>query len=137
MHNTPTTRATGTYEVKSWDEKPYEELEEGAKLTRASVTETFQGDIEGESTVEFLMMYLDATTASYVGMQRVVGRLGGRSGSFVLQVSGTFEGGLAQATWSVVPGSGTGELRGLRGEGGFPAQHGTSNVPYTLDYSFE
>ena len=137
MHNTPTTRATGTYEVKSWDEKPYEELEEGAKLTRASVTETFQGDIEGESTVEFLMMYPDASTASYVGMQRVVGRLGGRSGSFVLQVSGTFEGGLAQATWSVVPGSGTGELRGLRGEGGFPAQHGTSNVPYTLDYSFE
>ena len=137
MHNTPTTRATGTYQVKSWDEKPYEDLEEGAKLTRASVTETFQGDIEGESTVEFLMMYPDASTASYVGMQRVVGSLGGRSGSFVLQVSGTFEGGLAQATWSVVPGSGMGELRGLRGEGGFPAQHGTSSVPYTLDYSFE
>jgi hypothetical protein len=83
------------------------------------------------------MMYADASTASYVGMQRVVGSLGGRSGSFVLQVSGTFAEGLAQATWFVVPGSGTGELRGLRGEGGFPAQHGTSKVPYTLDYSFE
>jgi hypothetical protein len=137
MHETSTTRATGTYEVKAWDEKPYEELEEGAKLTRASVTETFKGDIEGESTVEFLMMYPDASTASYVGLQRVVGSLGGRPGSFVLQVSGTFEGGVAQATWSVVPGSGTGELRGLRGEGGFPAQHGSSSVPYTLDYSFE
>lgn len=137
MQTTSTIHATGTFVVKSWDEKPYEELGEGAKLTRASVAETFQGDIEGEGTVEYLMMYPDANSASYVGMQRVIGSLGGRSGSFVLQVSGTFAGGLAQATWSVVPGSGTGELRGLRGEGGFPAQHGTSSVPYTLDYSFE
>ena len=35
----------------------------------------------------------------------------------MLEHSGTFEGGVAEASWSVVPGSGTGELRGLRGEG--------------------
>ena len=131
-----TTHATGTFEVKTWDEKPYDEIGGGAKLTRASVTQSFHGDIEGEATVEFLMMYPDENSASFVGMQRVVGRVGGRSGSFVLQISGTFEGGMARATWVVAPGSGAGELRGLRGEGGFPAEHGRS-VPFTLDYDFE
>src|SRR5438477_7731508 len=112
-----TTHATGTFEVKSWNEKPYEEIGEGAKLTRASVTQSFQGDIEGEGTVEYLMMYPNEKFASFVGMHRLVGRVGGQSGSFVLQLSGTFEGGLAKADWFVVAGSGTGELLGLRGEG--------------------
>lgn len=104
------TRATGTFEVKSWDEKTYEELEGAGKLTRASVAYSYKGEIEGEGQEEFLMMYPDEKSASFVEMQRIVGSVGGRSGSFVLQGSGTFEGGAAKGTWSVVPGSGTGEL---------------------------
>ena len=96
-------RATGTFEVKTWDEKPYEEIDGGAKLTRASVTQSFHGDIEGEGAVEYLMMYPDESSARFVGLQRVVGRIGSRSGSFVLQLGGTFEEGTAKATWSVVP----------------------------------
>ncbi len=45
-----TTRATATFKVNSWDEKPYDEMEGGPKLTRATVTKSFSGDIEGEST---------------------------------------------------------------------------------------
>jgi len=67
-------------------------------------------------------------------MERVVGRVGGRSGSFVLQHSGAFENGAAKGTLSVVPGSGTGDLRDLRGEGGYVAQEGQSKTPFTLDY---
>jgi hypothetical protein len=131
------THAKGTFEVKGWDEKPYEEISGEAKLTRASVKEAFEGDIVGESTVEYLMAYADASFATFVGLRRVVGQIGDRTGSFVLQASGTFENNLAKATWSVVPGSGTGDLRGLRGEGGFAAEHGKSTVPYTLDYEIE
>jgi hypothetical protein len=135
------TQATGTFTVKSWDEKTWDgkptKEAPGAKLTHAIVTQAFQGDIEGEGTSETLMMYPDDQSASFVGMQRVVGRIGNRSGSFVLQVSGAYADSVATATWSVVAGSGTEQLRGLRGEGGYVAQHGDPNVPITLDYSFE
>jgi len=131
-----TTHATGRFEVMSWDEKPYQMLEQGAKLTRASVRQCFHGDIEGEATVEFLMMYPDADSAYFAGLQRVVGAIGERRGSFVLQVNGTYVDGKAGADWFVVPGSGTGDLRGLQGNGGFKPQPGLV-MAVTLDYDFE
>src|SRR5262245_1187418 len=130
------THAMGTFEQKTWDEKPYNETEGEPKLTRVSATKSFHGDIEGEGSVEYLMVYPDGNSAYYTGLERVVGSIEGRSGSFVLQLDGTFEGGIAQTTWSVVPGSGVGDLSGLQGNGGFVAQHGESVVPYTLEYEF-
>ena len=130
------TLATATFEVKTWDEKPYNEIDGGPKLTRASVTKSFRGDIEGEGTLEYLMFYPGDGSATFVGLERVAGRIGERSGSFVLQHSGTFEGGTAKVTLSVVPGSGAGDLRGLRGEGSFSSAH-QKQYPMTLDYDFE
>jgi hypothetical protein len=51
----------------------------------------------------------------------VVGTISGRSGTFVLQTSGTFSGGVTRAEWFVVPGSATGQLAGLSGTGGYTA----------------
>ena len=131
-----TTHATGSFEITTWEEQTYRELSAGAKLTRASVTQCFRGDIEGEGSVEFLLMYPDSSCAYFAGMQRVNGKLKGRSGSFVLQTNGTYVDGKASADWFVVPGSATGELRGLQGNGGFSPVAGTT-VPVTLDYNFE
>ena len=130
------THATATFEVKSWDEKPYDEMDGGPKLTRASITKSFTGDIEGEGTLEYLMMYRDDGSASFIGLERITGRVGDRAGSFVLEHTGTSDGSTATASWSVVPGSGTGDLRGLRGEGGFSSGHAES-YPMTLDYDIE
>ena|SRR5205809_456163 len=130
------TQAMGTFEIKNWDEKTYEEIGGGAKLTRASVKKSFRGDIEGEGRIEYLMAYREDGTASYVGQERIVGRLGGKTGSFVLQHVGTFEGGVAKTTFTIVPGSGTGELRGLKGEGRFAVGH-EPPFPMTLDYDVE
>src|SRR5713226_9244757 len=129
-------QAKATFGLKSWDEKTYDEIEGAPKLTRVSVTKSYQGDIEGEGKVEYLMMYRTAGSASFMGLERVVGSVGGRSGSFVLQHSGTFKGCVATVTLLVVPGSGTGDLRGLRGNGGFAVGH---QQPYsvTLDYDIE
>lgn len=129
------TTAKAQFKVTNWDEKPYDE--NGPKLTRASVTQTYTGDIEGEGTVEYLMAYRDDGTASYVSQERVVGRLGSREGSFVLQGTGTFEGGTARVRYSVVPGSGTGELANLRGEGGIESVHGAEYSTATLEYTFD
>jgi hypothetical protein len=51
-----TTRATGTFEIDSWDEEPYDELE-GTKLARVRVAKTFSGDVEGVSTTDLLLAY--------------------------------------------------------------------------------
>lgn len=132
-----TTHAKGQHQMKTWDEKPYNEGEGLPKLTRASVTNVFTGDIEGESTLEYLMTYPDESHASYVGLERVTGRIGTREGTFVLEHRGNFEGTTATTIWNVVSDSATGDLKGLRGKGGYIAHHGDPNAPYTLDYEFE
>lgn len=127
------TSANARFSIKGWDEKPYSEGQDLPKLTRAGVTKTFTGDIEGEGQVEYLMMYRSDGSATFVGLERVVGRIAGKAGSFVLQRIGMFEGGLAKESYSVIPGSGTGELLGLRGEGTSAVGHGNEH-PMTLDY---
>jgi hypothetical protein len=46
------TNANGRFAIKNWDEKPYSEGQGLPKLTRASVSKTFTGDIAGESQVD-------------------------------------------------------------------------------------
>lgn len=99
------------------------------------ITETFTGDIDGESIVQALQVRRDDRSASMVSMQRFRGRLGGRQGTFVLQGSEIIENGKIKATWFVVPRSGTGDLSGLRGEGGFEGDFGKGSDG-TLNYWF-
>jgi hypothetical protein len=125
--------AHARFAIKSWDEKPYNEGQDLPRLTRASVTKTFSGDLEGEGVVEYLMMYRSDGSATFVGLERVVGRIDGKAGTFVLQRTGVFENGLAKESYSVIAGSATGELRGLKGEGSSAVGHGLEH-PFTLDY---
>ncbi len=125
--------ASSRFTIKTWDEKPYNEGQDLPKLTRATVMKTFTGDIAGESHVEYLMMYRSDGSATFVGIERVVGSLAGKAGSFVLQRTGVFENGMAKESYVVIPGSGTGELRDLRGEGTSAVGHGMEH-PLTLNY---
>ena len=125
--------ANARFTIKNWDEKSYSEGQDLPRLTRASVTKTFTGDIEGEGQVEYLMMYRSDGSATFVGLERVVGHVAGKAGSFVLQRTGIFENGVAKESYVVIAGSGTGELRGLRGEGASAVGHGTEH-PLTLTY---
>src|SRR5262245_60308059 len=109
--------ANARFAIKGWDEKPYSEGPDLPRLTRASVTKAYTGDIEGEGQVEYLMMYRSDGSAAFVGLERVAGRIGGRTGTFVLQRIGVFEGGQARESYFVLPGSATGEMSGLRGDG--------------------
>ena len=126
-------RANARFAIKNWDEKPYSEGPDLPKLTRATVTKTFTGDIEGEGHVEYLMMYRSDGSATFLGLERISGRIGGRTGSFVLQRTGVFEDGQAKESYSVLPGSATGDLRGLAGTGTSAVGHGLEH-PFVLDY---
>jgi hypothetical protein len=125
--------ASARFAIKSWDERPYSEDRDQPRLTRASVTKTYTGDIEGDGQVEYLMMYRNDGSAAFLGLERVVGRIGGRSGTFVLQRTGIFESGQAKESYSVIPGSATGDLQGLSGTGTSSVGHGMEH-PFTLKY---
>src|SRR5262245_51344883 len=128
-------RANARFAIKSWDEKPYSEGQDLPRLTRATVMKTFTGEIEGEGQVEYLMMYRSDGSATFVGLERVVGQIGGKTGTFVLQRTGVFENGQAKESYSVIPGSGTGELEGLTGDGSSAVGHGMEH-PFSLNYEF-
>ena len=125
--------ANARFAIKGWDEKPYSEGQDQPRLTRASVTKTYTGDIEGEGQVEYLMMYRSDGSATFVGLERVAGRIGGKTGTFVLQRAGIFESGQAKESYSVIPGSATGDLQGLLGDGSSAVGHGMEH-PFTLSY---
>ena len=128
-------RALAKITVQKSDARAYDRTS-GPALMEIHLSETFVGDIDGESTVRALQVLRDDRSASMVSVQRFAGRLGGRQGTFVLQGSELIENGKIKATWFVVPGSGTGDLSGLRGEGGFEGDFGIGSEG-TLNYWFE
>lgn len=134
MNDRPLEHAVATVVVTKSEAKPYDD---GAdpQLLEIALTEVFSGDIEAESDVRALQARRADHSGSMASLQRVRGTLGARRGSFVLQGLETIQGGRIKATWFVVPGSGSGELQGLCGDGGFEGEFGKSSRA-TLDYWF-
>jgi hypothetical protein len=130
------THASAVITVHKYEPVAYDEPAGGPVLTRIHVEESFTGDISGEGAVEFLQAAAADGSASFVGIERVTGTVGGRDGTFLLQDAGTVQGSIVSGEWFVIPGSGTGQLAGLRGEGGFRANLG-ENAQIHLDYWFE
>jgi Protein of unknown function (DUF3224) len=135
MNDTRNVTATGTVESKSWEQTPYAAAEQAPELAAASGVDDYHGDIEGEGHWRGLTIAASDGTGDLLSLQRMICVVGGRSGTFVLRISGTFDGAGSRATWEVVPGSGTGELRGISGTGGFETSGETTT--YTLDYTLD
>jgi hypothetical protein len=131
----PHAHAESKISVHSSEAKPYDQTVSPA-LMEINISETFSGDIDGESTVRALEVRRNDHSSSLVSLQRFEGKVDGRQGTFVLQGSEIVTNGKIKATWFVVPGSGTGNLSGLQGQGGFEGDFGKGSVG-TLDYWFE
>jgi hypothetical protein len=124
--------------IESWDEKPYRELDDGSKFSRADVALAGSGDGLTSATSESLLFYRADGSSSYVTLMRIAGTLDGRAGSFVLEGHGTYDGTTARVEYRVVEGSGTGELAGLRGTGESVSTHADYPfMPLTLKYDIE
>ncbi len=128
----------GTYDIKSWDEKTWDGKDhkavKGAKLTHAVVKHGFFGGIEGEGTVQYEMAYRDEANVTFVGLLQITGQIGDQKGSFVAKIEGGYENGAASSTWTIIPGSGTGDLKGITGKGSTVAVHADTQ-PFTLEYT--
>jgi hypothetical protein len=128
--------ATGRTKVKAYEPKAFDEVPGGPSLTDVRLRETFSGDIEGDGVAHVIQATRPDGSASFVAIERVRGSVDGKKGSFLLQVRGAVVGKEMEAEWFVVQASGTGELRGLRGDGGFKAELGQHGSIW-LDYDFD
>ncbi len=113
---TPMTHtARGAFDVRL-DPLPPAEGEAEFSAGRMAIDKTFHGDLEGSSVGQMLVVRTKIqNSAGYVAMERVTGKLQGRSGSFILQHSSTMNRGEPEQAITVVPDSATGELEGLSG----------------------
>lgn len=132
-----TSQPNAFFALKSWDEQPYNAVSGELKMTRTRVAYTYQGDIEGESTLDYLMVYRPDESGSFVGLERIIGRVAGGMGSFVIQHTGTFNKTDVDSTFFVVPNSGTGELINLRGEGEIKLAGHAERYPMIFRFSLD
>jgi hypothetical protein len=125
--------ASGTFEV-TLSPQPLADPGAETALGRMTIAKTFSGDLQGTSKGEMLMAGTPVKgSAAYVAIERVSGTLQGRSGTFVLQHTGTMNRGAPQLSVMVVPDSGTEELAGLAGT--FAINIVDGKHFYTLDYA--
>jgi hypothetical protein len=105
--------ATASFAFDTWEEEPI--VDDGQlRVHRTRFTKRWDGEIEGRSQGEMLMVHVADRPAAYCGFELVTATLAGRTGSFVFHhnAAAGLEGGLSL---TVVPGSGTGQLAGLEG----------------------
>jgi Protein of unknown function (DUF3224) len=131
---TQTHQSTGTvnFEVLAWDETWTGELTEGWVLARATVRKRMTGAVEGTSVAEVTTTG-QGTGRAYSALERVEGTLAGRTGTFLIQHGGAGDETGQEAFGHIVPGTGTGELVGLRGTAVFA--HDDEGARITLSYS--
>ena len=123
---------TAPYEITQWDEVAYDTPGEGPALARVTVVKAFTGPLQGTSVAELLTAQGPGGNG-YVASERLAVALDGREGTFVLQHGGSDDPtGESRTFGSVVPGSGTGGLAGLRGTVRFA--HDADGARMTLAY---
>ena len=124
----------GQLQVTSWNEDDLRTLQEGGKVTRASVGYRMTGDVDGEAIDDAVMCYREDGTATVVGLWQMVGTVAGRRGSVMFESSGSYDGATAAAEVRTVPGSSTGDFAGVRGTGSTCATR--EHIEYVLDLEF-
>lgn len=123
--------AQGTFEVKMKPE-PLSEVAGKTAIARMSMDKVFHGQLEATSQGEFLASGSPDGSGAYVAMERVTGTLDGKQGSFVLQQAGTMLDKVPTMSVTVAPGSGTGDLAGLKGSMKIVIEQGKHT--YDLEY---
>ncbi len=138
--------ATSKFQVASWSESTYVDIDgEGTTagemyypkrgLSRAEVSYSYTGDLEGTSALVYLIAY-KADAAPVLGLEQFTGSIGGHEGSCVFRHIGSQDAGSVSARLEVVPGMGTGGLETLVGEAKLTIS-GHSDDGYDLVLSYD
>jgi hypothetical protein len=119
-------KGTFTVDIKPLASPPAE------GLSRMSIDKKISGDLLGTSKGEmFSGGDPQQGVAGYVAMEVITGTLAGRHGSFAIQHSATMTKEGRELSIQVVPGSGTGELKGIRGTFNIEISGGQHSYDFT------
>jgi len=106
---------------------------EGGAMSHTRLVKTFTGEMAGSGVVESIMLKVDGDgPAAYVGLELIDCTLEQRRGTFLLMHAATANGSEQAGSWTIVPGSGTGELRAIRGRFQILEDHA-----FILDYDLD
>lgn len=112
--STVKTHASGTFEVKL---TPQDDKSDDKSVGRMTIDKQWHGDLEGTSKGQMLTGGDAAKgSAGYVAIEKFTGALKGRKGTLILQHTATMTKGKGDLTITVVPDSGTDELKGITGQ---------------------
>lgn len=104
----------GTFQITNWQETEEKLFDGGGKLTSATVSQDYNGEIIGKSEIKYQMYYGSNGDASFVGFEVIVGSIGDKPCELTLKHDGCFEAGIAKSQFSIL--SSTDEnLVGLKG----------------------
>ncbi|UNK49216.1 DUF3224 domain-containing protein [Lysobacter sp. S4-A87] len=105
----------GEFEVKRTPEGGCD-LGDGAVAGHFRFDKRFHGALDATAVVHMLAVGTEVEgSAAYVAVERIAGSLDGRVGAFLTQHTGTLDRGAPTLAVTVVPDSGSGELKGLSG----------------------
>lgn len=126
---------TASFQVTGWDAAIYDEAAGAPTLSRVTVKKVFDGELKGESDAQLLMCQSEDGSAGYTVMERVVGELCGRAGSFVMIHGGTHTPAeTSRALGFIMPNSGAGALLGITGTVEFKSDENGKHI--ILDFAF-
>ena len=113
-----TTHLEAPFVIDKWEGAAIDTVQDGPELGQAVLAKTYTGpELTGTATGHAVTTRGERG-ASYVAQERIVGTLEGRTGSFILEHRASMgEGFPTLLEARVVPGSGTGELADLSGQG--------------------
>ncbi len=131
-----TAAAIACFTFDTWEEEPI--VDDGhRRVHRTRFKKRWEGQIEGRSEGEMLMVHVAGQPAAYCGFEWVTVTLAGRTGTFLFHHNaGTgLDGGLSL---TVVPGSGSGQLAGLEGSAGIQiaGEVGDTTAPHQLTFAY-
>lgn len=126
------TTVNGQYAMAEWNETPLIAQEPPQKSARVEAWGKIEGALKGDAKTFYILSYITSDTGVFTGFTHFNGKLGAREGGFVLIDNGTFDAKSATSKWTIVEGSGRGDFKGIKGSGGFKANHGL-----TFDFELE
>ena len=107
-------KITPTFEVKTY---PQDDKTGDASMGRMTFQKQWQGEMQGTSTGQMLTGGdVQTGSAGYVAMEKFTGSVKGRKGTLIFQHAATMTSGKGDLTITVVPSSGTEELKGISGQ---------------------
>lgn len=128
-----TRKIEGPFDVKLSPEPVHDAA--AGKFGRMAIDKRFHGELDAASRGEMLAAMTEVEgSAGYVALEKVEGRLDGRSGSFLLLHRALMVRGTPELSIVVVPDSGTGELLGLTGRMGIDIREGGAHF-YRFEYA--